>query len=88
MLKDEGNDKFSEGEYQDALDEYEYALNLFDYEMANLLRDQVSVAPARQQQQHTTLTISPSHHSLPSLPPFLRAGGGRARRSQERPILR
>ena len=59
MLKDEGNDKFSEGEYQDALDEYEYALNLFDYEMANLLRDQVSVAPARQQQQHTTLTISP-----------------------------
>ena len=41
MLKDEGNDKFSEGEYQDALDEYEYALNLFDYEMANLLRDQV-----------------------------------------------
>ena len=86
MLKDEGNDKFSEGEYQDALDEYEYALNLFDYEMANLLRDQVSVAAARQ--HHTTLTISPSHHSLPSLPPFLRAGGGRARRSQERPILR
>ena len=57
MLKDEGNDKFSEGEYQDALDEYEYALNLFDYEMANLLRDQVSVAAGRQ--QHTTLTISP-----------------------------
>ena len=46
MLKDEGNDKFSEGEYQDALDEYEYALNLFDYEMANLLRDQVRVAAA------------------------------------------
>ena len=40
MLKDEGNDKFSEGEYADALDEYEYALNLFDYEMANLCRDQ------------------------------------------------
>ena len=73
MLKDEGNDKFSEGEYQDALDEYEYALNLFDYEMANLLRDQVSVAPARQQ-QHTTLTISP----LTPYPSFriLRAGGG------------
>ena len=73
MLKDEGNDKFSEGEYQDALDEYEYALNLFDYEMANLLRDQVSVAAGRQ--QHTTLTISPLT-TLPSLPPFLRAGGG------------
>ena len=77
MLKDEGNDKFSEGEYQDALDEYEYALNLFDYEMANLLRDQVSVAAARQQ-QHTTLTISPLT-TYPSLPPFLRAGGGRTR---------
>ena len=40
MLKDEGNDKFSAGEYADALEEYSYALNLFDYEMANLLRDQ------------------------------------------------
>ena len=40
MLKDEGNDKFSEGDYDAALEEYEYALNLFDYEMANLCRDQ------------------------------------------------
>ena len=40
MLKDEGNDKFSEGEYADALEEYEYALQLFAYEMANLCRDQ------------------------------------------------
>ena len=40
MLKDEGNDKFSEGDYEAALEEYEYALNLFDYEMANLCRDQ------------------------------------------------
>ena len=29
MLKDEGNDKFSEGEYRAALDEYEYALEMF-----------------------------------------------------------
>ena len=40
MLKDEGNDKFSEGEYTDALEEYEYALQLFAYEIANLCRDQ------------------------------------------------
>ena len=40
MLKDEGNDKFAAGEYRDALEEYEYALDLFKYEMANLLRDQ------------------------------------------------
>ena len=40
MLKDEGNDKFSEGEYHQALEEYEYALELFKYEMANLCRDQ------------------------------------------------
>ena len=40
MLKDEGNDKFSEGEYKEALEEYEYALQLFAYEMANLCRDQ------------------------------------------------
>ena len=30
-LQDEGNDKFSEGKYQDALDEYQYALDLFKY---------------------------------------------------------
>ena len=40
MLKDEGNDKFSEGQYQEALEEYDYALELFKYEMANLCRDQ------------------------------------------------
>lgn len=40
MLKDEGNDKFSEGEYKDALEEYDYALDMFKYEMANLVRDQ------------------------------------------------
>ena len=31
LLQDEGNDKFSEGKYQDALDEYQYALDLFKY---------------------------------------------------------
>lgn len=40
MLKDEGNEKFSQGEYREALEEYEYALQLFAYEMANLCRDQ------------------------------------------------
>ena len=40
MLRGEGNDKFSAGEYAEALEEYEYALDLFKYEIANLCRDQ------------------------------------------------
>ncbi len=40
MLRSEGNDKFSEGKFVEALEEYEYALDLFKYEIANLVRDQ------------------------------------------------
>lgn len=40
MLREEGNEKFSCGEYDKALEEYTFALELFKYEMANLCRDQ------------------------------------------------
>ena len=40
LLKDEGNEKFSSGDFKGALEEYEYVLELFAYEMANLCRDQ------------------------------------------------
>ena len=39
MLREEGNEKFSRGEYDKAL-EGTFALELFKYEMANLCRDQ------------------------------------------------
>ena len=55
MLRDEGNDKFSAGQFEAALDEYEFALDLFKYEMANLLRDQVRRARTR--------TAAPWHSS-------------------------
>ncbi|KAL1520670.1 hypothetical protein AB1Y20_022240 [Prymnesium parvum] len=40
MLRGEGNDKYAEGDFEAALEEYEYALDMFKYEMANLLADQ------------------------------------------------
>jgi len=40
VMKAEGNDKFSEGDFKQALSEYTSALELFQYELANLVRDQ------------------------------------------------
>ena len=40
MLKTEGNDMFVAGKFVAALNEYEYAVQLFAHEMANLDRDQ------------------------------------------------
>jgi len=40
MMRAEGNDHFSSGRFQQALDEYAYVLDTFKYEMANVARDQ------------------------------------------------
>ena len=40
MLRQEGNAKFSQADFAGALKEYDFALELFEYERANLGRDQ------------------------------------------------
>lgn len=39
-LRSDGNDKYCKGDFEGALEEYQYALELFKYEIANLLADQ------------------------------------------------